>query len=67
MRQEEFEDTKRGNRTEYINQRRTENTMIKKSKRTNNDLKNITQKTKDRTTRTPLKHCKPGDNQFVLH
>ena len=27
-----------------------------KDKRTNNDLQNITQKTKDRTTRTPLKH-----------
>jgi len=27
----------------------------KKNKRTNNDKRNITQKTKDRTTRTPLK------------
>jgi hypothetical protein len=30
-----------------------------KDKRTNNDLQNITQKTKDRATRTPLK---PGEN-----
>jgi len=30
----------------------------KKDKRTNNDLPNITQKTKDLATRTPLK---PGD------
>ena len=30
-----------------------------KDKRTNNDLQNITQKTKDRATRTPLK---PGVN-----
>jgi len=28
---------------------------MKKDKRTNNDLQNITQKTKDRVTRTPLK------------
>jgi hypothetical protein len=27
----------------------------KKDKRTNNDLQNITQETKDRVTRTPLK------------
>ena len=30
-----------------------------KRKRTNNDLQNITHKTKDRVTRTPLK---PGEN-----
>ena len=34
--------------------RRTENTMAKR-KRTNNDLQNTTQKTKNRATRTPLK------------
>ena len=28
---------------------------MKKDKRTNNDLQNITHKTKDRVTRTPLK------------
>ena len=28
---------------------------MKKDKRTHNDLQNITQKTKDRATRTPLK------------
>ena len=33
-----------------------DNTMAKKKdKRTNNDIQNITQKTKDRTTRAPLK------------
>jgi hypothetical protein len=35
--------------------RMTDNTMTPK-KRTNNDLQNITPKTKDRATRTPLKH-----------
>ena len=37
--------------------RRTDNTMAKKKKykRTNKDLQNITHKTKDRVTRTPLK------------
>jgi hypothetical protein len=34
--------------------KRTDNTMVKR-KRTNNHLRNITQKAKDRTTRTPLK------------
>ena len=34
-----------------------------KYKSTNNDLPNITQKTKDRATRTPLKH---GDKTLVL-
>ena len=38
--------------SESVNRRRTHNTM---AKRTNNDIQNITQKTKDRTTRTPLK------------
>ena len=31
------------------------NCQMKKDKRTHNDLQNITQKTKDRATRTPLK------------
>ena len=40
-----------------INQGRTYTTLAKrkKDKRTNNDLQNITHKTKDRETRTPLK------------
>jgi hypothetical protein len=43
--------------SEPVNRRRTENTMArgKKNKRTNNDLQNITHKTKDRVTRTTLK------------
>jgi len=40
---------------ESVNQKRTANTMSK-WKRTNNDLQNITQKTKDRATRTQLKY-----------
>jgi len=36
------------------NGRRTDNAMDKR-KRTNNDIQNITQKTKDRATRTTLK------------
>jgi hypothetical protein len=43
--QEEFEDTK--GVSESINQRRTDNTM---AKRTNNNLQNITHKTKDQVT-----------------
>ena len=34
---------------------RQHNGQKKKNKRTNNDLQNTTQKTKDRVTRTPLK------------
>ena len=39
------------------NRRRTDNTKAKRKRtlRTNNNLQNITQKTNDRTTRTPLK------------
>ena len=42
-----------------------------KRKRTNNDLQNTTQKTKDRAQRTPLKtvvnSCDPGRWYFLLH
>ena len=53
--QEEIEDTKEVIRIVY--RKKTDNTMAKrkKHKRTNNDLQNTTQKTKDRVTRTPLK------------
>jgi hypothetical protein len=45
-----------GQTTQWSKDRRTDNTMIKKGEiRTNNDLQNTTQKTKDRATRTPLK------------
>ena len=40
--------------SESVNRRRTNNIMVK-GKRTNNDLQNTTQKTKDRVTPTPLK------------
>ena len=40
-------------KSESANQRRTDSTMTKRT-RTNNDLQNITYKTKDRVTRTPL-------------
>jgi len=39
---------------EAVYRRRTDNTMANR-KRTNNDLQNTTQKTKDRATRTPIK------------
>ena len=40
----------------------------KKYKRTNNDLQNTTQKTKDRATRTPLKpKVIQNGKQFLLH
>jgi hypothetical protein len=43
--------------SETINKRRSDNIMTKtkKNKRKINDLQNITQKIKDRATRTPLK------------
>jgi hypothetical protein len=43
--------------SESVNRRRTDNIMArgKKNKKTNNDLPNITHKTKDRVTRTTLK------------
>jgi hypothetical protein len=44
----------RRGQSESVNLRRTENTMAK-SKWTNNDLQNTTQKTKDPAPRTPLK------------
>ena len=46
--------------SEAVNRRRTDNTMVKR-KRTNTDLQNTTQKTEDRSTRTPLKQVvNPG-------
>ena len=53
--QEKFEDTKwvirnrKSRNSQYIDQQ-------KRDKRANNDLQNITQKTKDRVTRTPVKN-----------
>jgi hypothetical protein len=47
-----FEDTKGIIRS--VNRRRTDNTMAKR-KRTNDDLQNIAQKTKNRATRTLLR------------
>ena len=47
--------------------RRTDNTMAK-IKRTNNDLRNITHKTKDEITRSPLKSQKLWKGgQLLLH
>jgi hypothetical protein len=51
---EEFEDTKEVIRI-YKSKERQYNSKNKKDKRTNNDLQNITHKTKDHVTRTPLK------------
>ena len=48
---EKFEDTKLSRKS----MERQHNGQKKKDKRTNNDLQNITQKTKDRVTRTLLK------------
>jgi hypothetical protein len=53
--QEEIEDTKEVIRIVYRKKTRQHNGKKKKHKRTNNDLQNTTQKTKDRVTRTPLK------------
>ena len=56
IKQEEFEDTKGA--IIILNRRRTDNTIAKKKidKRKNNDLHNITHKTKDRVTQTPTKN-----------
>ena len=51
---EEFEDTKGVIRIRTSKDRQ-HNGQKKKEKKTNNDLQNITQKTKDRVTQTPLK------------
>ena len=51
--EEEFEDTKGVIRISLVNQTRTDNSMDKrKRQRDNNDLQDITHKTKDRVTRT---------------
>ena len=52
--QEEFEDAKGVIRI-CKSKDRQHNGQEKKDKRTNNDLQNITYKTKNRVTRTPLK------------
>jgi len=52
---EEFEDTKGVIRIRKSKKGRQHNGQKKKDKRTNNYLQNITQKTKDRVTQTPLK------------
>ena len=53
--QEEFEDTKGGNQNRKSKKDKQHNGQKKKYKRTNDDLQNITYKTKDRVTQTPLK------------
>ena len=53
--QEEFEDIKGVIRIRKSKKYRQHNGRKKKDKRTNNDLQNITHKTKDRVTRSPLK------------
>ena len=50
----EFEDTKQIIRIRKSKKDRQHNDQTKKYKGTNNDLQNITQKIKDRATRTPL-------------
>ena len=52
---EECEDTKGGVIRIHTSKDRQHNGQKKKEKKTNNDLQNITQKTKDRVTQTPLK------------
>ena len=49
------EDTKGVIRFRKSKKDRQHNDQTKKNKTTNNDLQNITHKTKDRVTRTPLK------------
>ena len=56
---EEFEDTKVVIRIRILRKDRQHNDQKKRDTMTNNDLQNITHKTKDRVTQTPLK---PGMN-----
>ena len=65
---EDLEDTKRVFRIRKSKKNRQHNGQKKKDKRTNNNLQNITQKTKDRATRTPLKSsCSTsGTNHVTL-
>ena len=60
MIEEEFEDTKRVIWIRKSKKNRQHNGQKKKDTRTNNDLQNITHKTKDRVTRTPLKTGVPA-------
>ena len=53
--QEEFEDTKGVFIIRKSTKDRQHNGQKKKDNRANNDLQNITQKTKDQATRSPLK------------
>jgi hypothetical protein len=53
--EEEFEDSKGIIRIRKSKNNRQHNGQKKKDKRTNNDLQNISYKTKDRVTRIPLK------------
>ena len=57
-----FEYTKEGTQKRKSKKNRQGNYQKKKDKRTNNDLQNITHKTKDQVTRTPLR---PGVNSGV--
>jgi hypothetical protein len=52
--EEESDDTKWVIRIRKSKKDSQQNGQMKKDKRTNNDLQNITHKTKDRVTRTPL-------------
>ena len=53
-------------KSEYVNRRRTDNTLTTENgKRTNDDLQNITHKTKDKVTQTPLKTN--NDLQNITH
>ena len=52
---EQFSDTKGEIRSRQSKKEGHCNGQMKKDKRTNNYIKNTTQKTKDRATRTPLK------------
>ena len=54
--QEKFKDTTVTIRICKSKKYRQHNGQTKKDKRTNNDLQNMKQKTKDRVTRTPLKN-----------
>ena len=70
--QEEFEDTKGVIRIRKSKKERQHNGQEKKDKCTNNDLQNITHKTKNPLIRTSLKSggelgFSGGDKQFLLH
>jgi len=66
-RQEEFEDTKRGNQNPYIEEEQTTQWSKEKVQKDKQRSTKHTHRTKDRVTRTPLKTGVNSDAPEVLY